>query len=321
MHVDLSIKIITYNRGPKLARTLSFIERTNLCDIDLEVLDNASTDSTSAVLADFAVRLNHMSVLRHKYNIGVYANILRAYERFETRYCWLMCDDDDYQDSEVDAMLQIIADAKFDLYIVGTPDPGSYRPGFNGTAAVLQSTGARIFNTTSFLPGAIFSRSILEDFVLLRCNKAASSCWPHMPLFEQILNKNCNVFVLPKPLVLRNKPDDYASLKVSSLYEIVRSAYYILPAFRKDYLVDMLNLNHRGPLGFCRLVAAERFQRVMTVWQYIFVAHIIRCCGFVYSGIVLVLLAVPVLIYRFFGWLIGKTHRNGAIPVEHSPRM
>ena len=90
--IDLSIIIITYNRSPYLRRTLATLAASLFCNCELWILNNASTDDTLTVCAEFTGLLPNMQVVTHRFNIGAYANTMRAYEYGTCHYKWILCD-------------------------------------------------------------------------------------------------------------------------------------------------------------------------------------------------------------------------------------
>ena len=96
---QLEILIPTYNRKPHITRTLTQLTApespVRACSIT--VLDNASEDGSSEVIADFANKFPNIKHIRHTKNIGGNANITRAYELARAPYVWVVCDDDSFR--------------------------------------------------------------------------------------------------------------------------------------------------------------------------------------------------------------------------------
>lgn len=94
--VKLSLCIPTYNREKFLTGALSSIagvlEKSSL-PIEVCVSDNASTDSTAAVVAEAQKRMP-IKYRRNPENLGVARNILAAVAMAEGEFSWLLGDDD-----------------------------------------------------------------------------------------------------------------------------------------------------------------------------------------------------------------------------------
>ena len=95
----LQIYIITYNRKEKFKRTLDFIfaDSSPIKDLDITILDNASTDGTSELIEDYRQKHPNITHIKHPINIGGNPNICRAFEMGAScnkEYFWVLCDDD-----------------------------------------------------------------------------------------------------------------------------------------------------------------------------------------------------------------------------------
>lgn len=94
----LSICIPTYNRAAYLTDLLESLVREHAADpcgeeVVVHVSDNASTDSTPAVVAAYASRLP-LRALRNPTNIGGERNFARLIDVTEGAYFWLLGDDE-----------------------------------------------------------------------------------------------------------------------------------------------------------------------------------------------------------------------------------
>ena len=129
----LEIILITYNRKPCLERTLNalFAENSPVKDLDITIIDNASTDATPELLAQFKQKHSNLKVIRNNKNIGPNANIAKIFEIAQKPYFWPLCDDDTYDFSawqDVENAIKQQAD-KRQRFISG------YVPAFNFPAS------------------------------------------------------------------------------------------------------------------------------------------------------------------------------------------
>ena len=114
MDALLTIAIPTYNRPVQLRHTLEVILPQILGQnrVRLLVLDNHSEVPATQILNDLGVELNeHVSVIRHPFNIGGNANIMRCFELCETEWVWVLSDDDEPRANAVQTILDDATDA------------------------------------------------------------------------------------------------------------------------------------------------------------------------------------------------------------------
>jgi len=110
----LTIAIPTYNRARFLRETLEHLVPQLDDRTECLVLDNASSDSTTELIATFGDRVKH---IRHSENIGSDRNMISCIERASGRYVWILCDDDLPVSNAVQKILEgIEADAPAFLF-------------------------------------------------------------------------------------------------------------------------------------------------------------------------------------------------------------
>ena len=92
----LTIVVPTYNRAGNLELLLRTLHAEVASDASVRVLvsDNASTDRTAAVIATMCETWPALAVQRHECNIGPDGNFCSCVERIDTRYFWIIGDDD-----------------------------------------------------------------------------------------------------------------------------------------------------------------------------------------------------------------------------------
>lgn len=107
----LSICIPTLNRAHLIGETLASIicQATNECEI--VVSDNASTDNTEEVVAQYAQRFSRLRYIKQHTNIGLDRNFDAAVLHAKGEYCWLLGDDDLLKPGAIAAALDAIEDS------------------------------------------------------------------------------------------------------------------------------------------------------------------------------------------------------------------
>jgi abequosyltransferase len=104
----LSVCIATYQRGAFIGETLDSILRQMTADVELVVVDGASSDDTPRVVAEAASRHPELRYYRESKNSGVDADYDKAVGYATGDYCWLMTDDDVLLPGAVWRVLQAI---------------------------------------------------------------------------------------------------------------------------------------------------------------------------------------------------------------------
>jgi glycosyltransferase involved in cell wall biosynthesis len=113
----LSICIATYNRGKFISETLDSILRQMEPGVELLVVDGASPDNTSQVMARYVTSHPEIRYYREQENSGVDRDYDKAVGYATGEYCWLMTDDDLLHSGAVKKVLAAI-ESKVDLVIV-----------------------------------------------------------------------------------------------------------------------------------------------------------------------------------------------------------
>lgn len=93
---NLTIVIPTFNRVNLLRRSLCSLLPILPTSVRLLIIDNCSADIVSKEVADIVADypIAKVDIYRNNVNIGGNANIMRAIEYCDTRYVWILGDDD-----------------------------------------------------------------------------------------------------------------------------------------------------------------------------------------------------------------------------------
>jgi glycosyltransferase involved in cell wall biosynthesis len=113
----LSICIATYNRADYLVETLDSIVPQLADDVELLVVDGASTDNTEDLVNAYARNHPHIRYIRLPAKGGVDEDYNTAVERARGEYCWLFTDDDLMKSGAVDTVRTAITQGH-DLVVV-----------------------------------------------------------------------------------------------------------------------------------------------------------------------------------------------------------
>ena len=181
----LEILIPTYNRKPHILRTLTQLTapESPVRHCSITVLDNACTDGSSDVIAQFAARHANLKHIRHPQNIGGNANITRAYELARKPYVWVVCDDDSFRWDAWPEIENALQTGEYDLLLTRKDD-------LKGTSDI-----ARIFRQCTFVPAGIYRTAIITGGVLMNMYNNIPNMFPHLALTSEILNKKGRIFL------------------------------------------------------------------------------------------------------------------------------
>ncbi len=118
--MKLSICIATLNRAKFIGTTLESIASQVSKNVEIVIVDGASTDNTEEIIKGFQARY---SFIRYKHlpeKGGVDRDYSLAVDFAQGEYCWLFSDDDVLISGAVDAVLDTISSSKFDLVVVNS---------------------------------------------------------------------------------------------------------------------------------------------------------------------------------------------------------
>ena len=185
----LSICIPTYNRAPFLAELLEALlpQLTPARpDVELVLSDNASTDSTAAVIASFRIRGLPLRVSRNQENLGADENFLRCHALARGCYLWLLGDDDLPMPNAIPQLLSLLEQGEaaggYDLVYLSsfgfagsllTPPPHTTLEDRLGRFAEVVTDGTYLLEKVNALIGLI-------SVVLINRDRLLST--PHPPL-------------------------------------------------------------------------------------------------------------------------------------------
>jgi glycosyltransferase involved in cell wall biosynthesis len=112
---DISLLVAAYNVAPYIARCLNSLTRQTLVSIEIIVVDDGSTDGTSAIIDVFAQRDPRIVVVRHAENRGVLAARKSAVERATGQFIMFVDGDDSMPPDGCAIALDGINRAKTDI--------------------------------------------------------------------------------------------------------------------------------------------------------------------------------------------------------------
>jgi abequosyltransferase len=106
--IKLSICIATLNRGALIAQTLDSIVSQLTEQVEIVIVDGASTDNTEEVVLSYRQRYANVRYTRLAQKGGVDQDYSRAVELATGEYCWLFSDDDIIKAGAIDTVLGVL---------------------------------------------------------------------------------------------------------------------------------------------------------------------------------------------------------------------
>jgi abequosyltransferase len=170
----LSICIATYNRADFIGETLDSIISQLSDEVEIVVVDGASTDNTQAVMEDYTAKCPGVRYIRLPQKGGVDQDFCKAVDYARGEYCWLFSDDDLFRPGAVRRVLQelrgdhslVIVNAavmnrdfsvQFQPSMLNNTEDEIYRPG------TLDALFNRIVPTVSFIGCVVIKRSLWQQ--------------------------------------------------------------------------------------------------------------------------------------------------------------
>lgn len=106
--IKLSICIATLNRGPLIGHTLDSIVSQLTEEVEVIIVDGASTDNTEEVVLSYRKRYANLNYTRLEKKGGIDQDFTQAVELAAGEYCWLFSDDDIIKPGAIKAILRIL---------------------------------------------------------------------------------------------------------------------------------------------------------------------------------------------------------------------
>lgn len=169
--ITLSFCITTRNRAAFIGTTLESLISQATDEVEIVVLDAASTDGTPETVEKFTRRFPRLRYVRQDTNQGVDRDYDRTVELARGKYCWMMSDDDILTPG---AVAEVLGHCRkgYDLIVVNAEDRdadlceiiGARRLPFLEDKEYKPSKANRLFadvsNHLSFIPSVIIWRDL-----------------------------------------------------------------------------------------------------------------------------------------------------------------
>lgn len=186
----LEIVLITYNRKEYLENTLKqiFASSSPLSGLDITILDNKSNDGTSELVYKYSKRYSNIKHVINNRNIGGNANIARAFEIASKKYVWVLCDDDNYDFTHFDEVVEGMKN-NVDVILASRYD-----------IEKKENLGS-IMRQLTFLPSGIYKTENITNDVMQNMMYNISNMFPHLILGISIINKKGSIHICKHQII------------------------------------------------------------------------------------------------------------------------
>jgi glycosyltransferase involved in cell wall biosynthesis len=276
----VTVAIPTYNRAASLREALDSVLQQSLTDIEVVVLDNASTDDTGDVVASLGdLRIRHV---RNEINIGSTANLSKAFHMGEAPFVTVLPDDDLMLPGNLARKVSILEEqpdvdvvhSANDFINVGPNQEISTNTYFGGGKTDEVKTGDDVVRSllTAIppywinFPTAVIRRSIIEDDVRLDPDDGRAD---DLGLALRLVRRANRVAYVAEPLVAIRKHPDAVNVKLG-INDYVSGTYKATLRWLEDrnHVKNRFLLQFGDDLAALGGVRAEvrRASRVESVW-------------------------------------------------------
>jgi len=114
--IKVSICIPTRNRACFIGQTLESVISQATDDIEIIIVDGASTDNTAEVVQGYQQRFKRLVYYRGEENMGVDRDMAKTIELAHGDYCWLLSDDDLLKPNALKRILKEI-ETGYEIYL------------------------------------------------------------------------------------------------------------------------------------------------------------------------------------------------------------
>ncbi|MEN6328756.1 MAG: glycosyltransferase [Methanobacteriaceae archaeon] len=198
---NLEILIITYDRARDLEKTLDQVLKSPFKNCKVTVIDNCSPDSTPQVCTHYQKLFSNMKIIRHKKNIGSSPNYLRAVELSDSKYTWILCDDDMFDFTDCSDVIEAIESDKYDIILVGAETQFEWERGLKTSTKDIIDKGAIYYSTLGFIPSCIFKTENYDAACIYRGYYNVQNIYPHFPFINKTVEENYSIYVSKKRIV------------------------------------------------------------------------------------------------------------------------
>ena len=215
--ISLTIGIPTYNRGLKLKKLLTVIDKQvskiNNPKIELIISNNNSEDNTKGVIEKFTFSSKiKVKIINQKINIGFDANVDSILKSSSGIYTWTLGDDDELKDEAIKDVYDVVQSYNnykfiFINYLISSGN-GIINSNcqINFSKEINSVDLLRIIDySNSFVSSCVFKTS---EWNKIDVQPYMNSYWVHLFMSKEILNEGKS-YIIGNPLIIQQEREDY----------------------------------------------------------------------------------------------------------------
>lgn len=206
--IILNIIIPSYNRPVQILETLKQLLPQITSSAQIIVIDNFSAENYKEYCLKNRpewhsyIENGSLKIIRNKYNIGMSANIMRAFEYCDSEWMWLVADDDRIHENAIQRILDEIrvVQRKMDVSLIKFSvdgckvSEGQYIKTLPELIDRLSHSSA-YFNSYIFITNNVYRVANFKDQIKIGC-QFANTFVPHLIMLLYHLNENQNKSVV-----------------------------------------------------------------------------------------------------------------------------
>jgi abequosyltransferase len=238
----LSICIPTYNFGKFIGDTLESIVCQITDDVEVVVLDGASTDNTSEVVREYQKIHSNIKYYQQDKKGGIDRDMAKSVELANGKYCWLFSADDVMKEHAIGKILSLVKQGH-DLYLCKHTNcrlnmtylnehpvlKRDKKLEFNLSDPMDRKHYFELAHTTeaffSFMGGIIIKKSKWDSIPINE--KFVGSCWCHVARIFELIPKGLILKYIPEPLLdRRGDNDSFADRGIVNRFGIAIDGYH-----------------------------------------------------------------------------------------------
>ena len=215
----LAICIPTYNGGEYLKYNINkLIDMSLKYNFDICVSDNASTDDTEEYMLNLMAKYNFVKYHRNGKNMGAAYNFDYVLKMSDTKYAWLLGDDDEIFENDIKKIEYVLKEYKPNICILNSLNDKNLKEKiYTDKNEVMNDLGLAL----TYISNYVISKDVIKNINL----KIKNNAFPHTIAILKYLEFNkCNLYFL----------DEITIKSIRSLSKI-RYSDKVIKYFFKDY--------------------------------------------------------------------------------------